>query len=133
MEDNLSNQMTRDDFMKFFRDDEKLNELSVDDRIEVFQNILSGGSKLTKELLEEVLSDYGVNNLEIVNSDSFKRENFMAFFRDNQRLNDLNEEDRLEVFKTILLGSSDFTKEFLTELLSNYGVNNFEIREIKNG
>lgn len=31
--------MTRDNFMQFFRDDDKLNELSVDDRIEIFNSI----------------------------------------------------------------------------------------------
>jgi len=34
--------MTRDDFMNFFRDDEKLNLLSADDRVEVFRTILIG-------------------------------------------------------------------------------------------
>lgn len=29
--------ISRDDLMKFFRDDEKLNELSFDDRIEIFR------------------------------------------------------------------------------------------------
>lgn len=58
--------ITRDDLMKFFRDDEKLNELSVDDRIEIFRTILLGYSDFTKELLNEILSDYLVTNLEII-------------------------------------------------------------------
>ena len=58
--------MTRDDFMAFFRDDESLITLSVDDRIEVFSQILLGSSDFTKKLLDEILSDYGVENLEIV-------------------------------------------------------------------
>lgn len=58
--------MTRDDFMNFFRDDEKLNTLSVCDRIEVFSTILLGSSDFTKELLDEILSDYGVSHLEII-------------------------------------------------------------------
>jgi hypothetical protein len=57
--------INREDFMKFFRDDEKLNELTVDDRIEVFRTILIGNSDFTKELLDEILSDYNVTNLEI--------------------------------------------------------------------
>lgn len=58
--------ITREDFMTFFRDDEKLNELTVDDRIEVFRTILLGHSDITKELLDEILSDYSVTNLEII-------------------------------------------------------------------
>jgi hypothetical protein len=57
--------INREDFMKFFRDDEKLNELTVDDRIEVFRTVLIGSSDFTKELLDEILSDYNVSNLKI--------------------------------------------------------------------
>tara|TARA_R110000868_G_C10404473_1_gene721684 strand:- start:212 stop:427 length:216 start_codon:yes stop_codon:yes gene_type:complete len=59
-------EMSRDDFMAFFRDDEKLNTLSVDDRIEVFRTVLVGGSDLTEDLLNDVLGDYGVEGLEVV-------------------------------------------------------------------
>ena len=52
--------------MKFFRDTEKLNELTVDDRIEIFRTILVGSSDLTKDLLNEVLGDYCVDNLEVI-------------------------------------------------------------------
>ena len=52
--------------MKFFRDNEKLNELSVDDRIEIFRTILIGSSDLTKDLLNEILGDYSVDNLEVI-------------------------------------------------------------------
>lgn len=58
--------MTGEDFMAFFRDDEKLNQLSPDDRVEVFRYILLGSSDFTKELLEEILSDYCVSNLEVI-------------------------------------------------------------------
>jgi hypothetical protein len=58
--------ISRDDFMNFFRDDEKLNELTVDDRVEIFSFILSGSSDFTKELLDRILSDYNVENLEIL-------------------------------------------------------------------
>ncbi|MCA6438276.1 MAG: hypothetical protein IM600_07725 [Bacteroidetes bacterium] len=60
--------ITREDFMRFFRDDEKLNELSVDDRIEIFSTILSGSSDFTKKLLDEILFDYSVPNLEIIDN-----------------------------------------------------------------
>jgi hypothetical protein len=58
--------ISREDFMNFFRDDEKLNQLLPDDRIEIFKTILLGSSDLTKELLDEILSDYSVTNLEII-------------------------------------------------------------------
>jgi len=57
---------TRQDFMDFFRNDDKLCELSTDDRIEVFQTILTGSSDITKELLNDLLSDYGVGHLQVV-------------------------------------------------------------------
>ena len=59
-------QISREDFMKFFRDCEKLNELSADDRVEIFRTILVGSSDLTKNLLKEILEDYSVSNLEII-------------------------------------------------------------------
>ena len=55
--------MTRDDFMEFFRDSEKLNLLSVEDRIEVFKTILLGSDDLTEDLVNEVLKDYNVSNI----------------------------------------------------------------------
>ena len=55
--------------MKFFRDSDKLNELMPDDRVEVFSTILLGGSDLTKELLNEILNDYSVQNLEVIEVD----------------------------------------------------------------
>lgn len=60
---------TRQDFMDFFRNDDKLSELSTDDRIEVFRTILTGSSDITKELLDGLLGDYGVGNLEVVEVD----------------------------------------------------------------
>lgn len=58
--------ITREDFMKFFRDNDKLNELTVDNRIEIFRTILIGSSDLTKDLLNEILGDYSVDNLEVI-------------------------------------------------------------------
>lgn len=66
--------ISREDFMKFFRDEEKLNELTGDDRVEIFSFILSGGSDFTKKLLDEILSDYCVENLEIVEIKNGKEE-----------------------------------------------------------
>ncbi|TDE47031.1 hypothetical protein E0I26_02785 [Flavobacterium rhamnosiphilum] len=58
--------ITREDFMKFFRDDEKLNELTPDDRIEIFRTILLGCSDFSNQLFDEILSDYCVDNLEVI-------------------------------------------------------------------
>ena len=66
--------ISREDFMNFFRDDEKLNELTVDDRVEIFSYILLGSSDFTKKLLDEILSDYCVENLEIVEIKNGKEE-----------------------------------------------------------
>ncbi|HQP46966.1 MAG TPA: hypothetical protein PKV59_09200 [Flexilinea sp.] len=49
--------------MDFFHDDEFINTLSTDDRLEIFRYILVGNSDFTRELLEEVLKDYGVGRL----------------------------------------------------------------------
>ena len=66
MENDNQKIMSRDEFMDFFRDDDSLNQLSVDDRIEIFSTILLGSSDFTKELLDRIFSDYCVSNLEII-------------------------------------------------------------------
>jgi len=58
--------ISREEFMQFFRDDEKLNELTPDDRDEVFRTILLGSCDITKELLEDIISDYSVSNLKVI-------------------------------------------------------------------
>jgi hypothetical protein len=58
--------ITRQDFMDLFRDDEMLNELTNDDRLEIFTQILAGSSDITKELLDGLLSDYSVGDIEVV-------------------------------------------------------------------
>jgi hypothetical protein len=60
------NLISRDDFMKYFRHDEKLNELSGDDRIEIFSTILQGSSDFKKRLFDEIFSDYCVSHLTIL-------------------------------------------------------------------
>jgi hypothetical protein len=62
---NIPAKISIDDFMTFFRDDDCLNELSVDDRIEVFRTILLGSSDFKKELFDEIFSDYCVSHLEV--------------------------------------------------------------------
>lgn len=47
--------MKREDFVKFFRDNEKLNKLTVDNRVEIFQSLFVRGSNLNKALLFNIL------------------------------------------------------------------------------
>ena len=71
---NIKKELTsRKDFMDFFRDDEKLNLLSVDDRLEIFSHILLGESDFTKEFLEEVFGNYGVTHLKITETANAKK------------------------------------------------------------
>lgn len=52
--------------MSFFRDDEKLNLLSPDDRIEIFRQVLTGSSDFSKKLFDQLFSDYCVDFLEVI-------------------------------------------------------------------
>ncbi len=58
--------VNREGFMQFFRDDEKINELTADDRMEIFRTILVGSSDITKKLLNDVISDYSVSSLKVI-------------------------------------------------------------------
>jgi len=60
-------EINREDFMHFFRDEEKQNQLTPDDRDEIFRTILLGSSDISKKLLKEVISDYSVPNLKVIN------------------------------------------------------------------
>jgi hypothetical protein len=63
---NNSIQISRADFMAFFRDEDSLNTLTVDDRIEIFRTVLLGSSDFEKKLFDEMFVDYGVRGLEVV-------------------------------------------------------------------
>ncbi|WP_310558163.1 hypothetical protein [Flavobacterium sp.] len=65
--------------------------------------------------------------------ETISRDEFMEFFRDTIKLNQLTPDDRVEILRTILLGSSDLTMNLLNEILSDYSVDNLEITELKNG
>ena len=67
------NQLSKEDFMRYFRDTEKLNELTPDDRIEIFRTILLGSSDFSKDLFDEILADYSVDNLEVVEINNGKK------------------------------------------------------------
>ena len=56
----------RNIFMELFRDDCALNGMSTDDRLEVFCSILQGAGDITAELLNEILDNYGVENLKVI-------------------------------------------------------------------
>lgn len=66
MDTQITKEISRDDFMFFFRDSEKLNELSVNDRLEIFSTILLGSSDFKKNLFDEIFSDYGIAHLEVI-------------------------------------------------------------------
>ena len=89
MNQDKETQITRNDFMTFFRDDESLNQLSVDDRIEVFSSILLGGCDFTKELLDKVFSDYEVDHLEVIEK--------IDYNQGIQTINSPNDGDLLEL------------------------------------
>lgn len=61
-----TNQITRDEFMAFFRNDESINTLSPDDRTEVFSTILLGNTDFKKKLFDEIFSDYCVDYLDVI-------------------------------------------------------------------
>jgi hypothetical protein len=62
----MDKEFTRDDFMEFFRNTDKLNQLSPDDRVEVFSTILLGSSDFKKKLFDEIFNDYCVDHLDII-------------------------------------------------------------------
>ena len=64
------NSITRQQFMDFFRDDAKLNELTPDDRVEIFSTILTGGSDLTVDLLNGILGDYCKEGVRVINTEN---------------------------------------------------------------
>ena len=55
------------------------------------------------------------------------RDIFMDIFRDADRLSTLSPDDRIEVFTSILLGSSDVTVELLKDVLREYSVSGIRI------
>nr|WP_064194552.1 hypothetical protein [Acinetobacter baumannii] len=57
--------MDREHFMDFFRNDEKLEQLTPDDRIEIFLNVLLGSSDIDVKLLNELLNNYDISDIVI--------------------------------------------------------------------
>lgn len=71
--ESLERNLYREHFMAFFRNDEKLNQLSTDDRIEIFMSILQGSSDISKDLLVNLISDYCVSWIDIMDNTSEKK------------------------------------------------------------
>jgi hypothetical protein len=58
--------ITREQFLEYFRSENYAEELSVEDKIEVFSTALAGSSDITYSLLESVCADYDVNLEDII-------------------------------------------------------------------
>lgn len=61
--------ITRDQFMEFFRSDTFHEQMSDDDCREIFALSLKGASDFTAEFLNDILSDFSVTNLTVVEID----------------------------------------------------------------
>jgi hypothetical protein len=57
--------ITRNQFMEFFRSDEGYAQLSADDALEIFMDVLKGSSDLTENLLLGLLDAYGVTDITV--------------------------------------------------------------------
>ena len=51
----MKNEITRDEFMSFFRNDDSLNQLSPHDRVEVFRTIMLGSSDFKKDIIRRAV------------------------------------------------------------------------------
>ncbi len=60
------------------------------------------------------------------------RNDFMNFFRNTELLNTLSVDDRIEIFSTILLGSSDLKKQLFDDIFTDYCVSHLEVVEVVN-
>ena len=58
------------------------------------------------------------------------RKQFMDFFRSEEGYDQLTVDDCIELFSGALKGSSDFTKELLDKVLSDYCVENLKVIEL---
>lgn len=57
----LANEITKEQFMAYYRSERYSEELSVDDRIEVFLMALTGSADITAERLIDLCSEYDVD------------------------------------------------------------------------
>ena len=61
--------ISREQFMEYWRDSKMDEELTPEDRMEIFISAPIGSSDITKTVLDKILCDYGVDNLEIIDHD----------------------------------------------------------------
>lgn len=62
-----SKDISRDEFMAMYRNENTYERLTTEDRKEIFLSVLGGADDLTVELLEELFSDYDKDISEIIN------------------------------------------------------------------
>lgn len=60
-----NNDLDRDLFMNFFRNTNQYNQLTPDDKAEIFVSALHGSSDVTVEIFEEVLENYNVHTITV--------------------------------------------------------------------
>lgn len=121
--------MAPKEFINFFNDDEQLNTLSADDRVELFYSIMKDSDDITAQLLNEIVSDYSAE-LEVINravDNFYTRDDFMQFLRDESKVNQLTREERTEIFRYALIGDSDFTVKLFEDLFEKYDLKHLEV------
>lgn len=85
----------------------------------------------TAEAVTEVLATFKNDTEPFKSVSTFERDDFMAFFRSDTFHESVSVDDAKEVFRTVLHGSSDITKELLTETASDYEVNVLRLFTVK--
>jgi len=60
----------KDDFLRFFRSEHYSDLLTSDEKREIFLTSLQGSSDITRELLEQLCSDYNTNLNDILGEQS---------------------------------------------------------------
>lgn len=97
-----SPQITKEQFMEYWRSDSMPEELSLDERMEIFFSAAVGTSDITKDNLDALCGYYGVEDIEVVRADvSYIGANYYC-------LSDFCKEDReLLVKKADLLSQDD--------------------------
>jgi hypothetical protein len=61
-------EISREDFMSFWRSDRLSDVLTADDRMEIFASAPVGATDITKEVLDKILGSFGVENLRITDT-----------------------------------------------------------------
>jgi len=87
--------ISREQFMEFFRSEDFHSKVTPDDCVEIFRTVLTGSSDITKELINDVISDYCADNVQAIDSDYLEtyyeivRE--IEFAKDNETSNVVDE------------------------------------------